>query len=228
LARLGIITGLISETHCLSGFSEDDGPLVRCDGMGPARATQAARALIAEGCGALVSFGIAGGLDPALVAGTVVLADGVLVPAGGRFPTDTSWRTHFQDLLQGHVATATGAIVGSDVVIEGVAGKRRLHEDTGAVAVDMESHAVALVAKEAGVPFLVLRAISDPAGGTIPPAAMAGVDAKGGSRSWAVLVKLLGRPRDLPALLRLRRDSATAKATLRRVAVIAGPGFGLA
>ena len=224
MRRLGIITGLISETHCLSGLS---GPLVRCDGMGPARAAEAARGLVSEGCCALVSFGIAGGLAPALAAGTVVLADAVLVPGGERFPTDAIWRTRLLGLLHGHVPTAGGIMIGSDVVIEGIDGKRRLHEDTGAVAVDMESHAVARVATEAGLPFLVLRAISDPADGRIPPAAMAGVDAKGGSRSWAVLAALLRRPGDLPALLRLRRDSAAAKAVLRRVASIAGPGFGV-
>ena len=225
MLRLGIITGLLSETHCLEGLT---GPLVRCDGMGPANATQAARGLVAEGCDGLVSFGIAGGLDPALAAGTVVLADGVLVPGGERFISDPDWRTGLQSLLRGHVPTAGGLMIGSDDVIEGIAGKRRLHEETGAVAVDMESHAVARVAMEAGMPFLVVRAISDPADGTIPQAAMAGVDAKGGSRSWAVLVELLKRPGDLPALLRLKKDSAAAKAALRRVGSIVGPGFGLA
>ncbi len=228
MPRLGIITGLVSETRCLSGLAADGGPLVRCDGMGPARATQAASALVAKGCGALVSFGIAGGLDPALAAGTVVLADGVLVPGDELFPAEADWRRELQDLLHEHVPTAAGLMIGSDIVVEGIAGKRRLHEDTGAVAVDMESHAVARVAMEEGLPFLVLRAISDPADGTIPPAAMAGIDAKGRSRPWVVLAQLLGRPHDLAALLRLKRDSAAAKAALRRVVAIAGPGFGLA
>ena len=223
MARLGVITGLVSEARCF-----DDSVRVRCRGMGPNAASEAARSLVDEGCPALLSFGIAGGLDAALPAGTVVVAEAVIDTDGKSYPTAAEWRAGLVQLLEGNIPVASGVLAGSDRVVPTPAGKRRLAAATGAVAVDMESHAVARVAAERRVPLLVVRAISDPLEGTIPRSAMLGVDAYGRRRPMRVAAALLRRPGDLPALLCLRRDSARAMEALGRVAVLAGPGFGLA
>lgn len=228
MTRLGIVTGLAREARCFDGLTGDSAPLVRCDGMGPASATRAARGLLFDGCETLVSFGIAGGLDPALTAGTVVVADGVETDAGERLPTDSAWRSRLLECLEGQVVTATGVMLGSGHVVAEAAAKRRLFEETGAVAVDMESHAVGEVAAANGVPFLVVRAISDPAANAIPPSAMAGAGTEGMTRHLRVTAALVKRPQDLPGLLRLKRDVAAALGTLRRVVSLAGPGLGLA
>ncbi len=225
--RLGVITGLVREVDCFTVFPADRRPRVHCAGIGPARAARAARRLLDEGCGALLSFGIAGGLDPALVPGTAVVAEAVVAPDGRRFATEPAWHGALFAVLAGQTEASAAAIAGSDAVVATPGDKRRLFEATGAVAVDMESHAVAAVADEARVPFLVLRLVSDSAAGLIPPVAMKGVGLNGRERHLAVAAALLRRPGDLPALLRLRRDSARAFRSLRRVALLAGPGFGL-
>ncbi len=68
-----------------------------------------------------------------------------------------------------------------------VAAKATLRAASGALAIDMESAAVAEAAAEAGVPFLVLRVIADPADRAIPPVALHGVAPDGSRRPWAVL-----------------------------------------
>ncbi len=225
--RLGVVTGLVREAKCFDVFSIGQRPEVHCAGIGPAQATQAARALLDGGCKALLSFGIAGGLDPNLKSGTAVVAEAVVTSGGRRLPTNDAWNAALYRILEKHTTISTAAIVGSDAIVATPDDKRRLFDDTGAVAVDMESHAVADIAAAAGVPFLVLRLISDPAAGLIPPAAMKGVGLNGRERHLAVIGALLTRPGDLPALLRLRRDSARAVGALRRVALLAGPSFGL-
>jgi hypothetical protein len=82
----------------------------------------------------------------------------------------------------------------------------------------MESAAVAAVAARAGVPFACVRAVSDPAGMLIPPAAMRGVASDGTRRRAAVLLALARRPTQLPAVLRLRTAYFAAIATLELVA----------
>ena len=57
------------------------------------------------------------------------------------------------------------------VIDEGLArqrDKRHLRNQTGAVAVDMESAAVEQKAAEWKVPYLCIRAVSDTAGGALP------------------------------------------------------------
>lgn len=217
---LGIITGLVREADCLSG------PLVRCSGPGPERALETARALIGEGCGALISFGIAGGLDPALKAGDLVLAETVISADGKTFTTDEEWRGRLLAVL-GDLPSVGAPLIGAARVIMTAEGKRRLFEDTGAVAVDMESHAIAEVCAQAGIPFLVVRAVSDPADGEIPRSALKGVGRDGRDQILPVVRSLLKRPWELPGLLRLKSGSDRALEILRRVAVLAGPRFGL-
>ncbi len=227
MAGLGIITGLYREAACFDIFPETRRPRLRCLGIGPRRAAEGARQLVADGCDHLISFGIAGGLDPGLKSAAVVIADAVFADGAPRRPTDEVWRERLRSLLESQFTVSTGGLFGSDQVIETPGDKQRLYSTTGAVAVDMESHAIAAVAVEAAVPFLVVRLISDPASGVIPPAAMKGVGLDGRERHLAVIGALLRRPGDLPALLRLRRDSARAVAGLRRVAALVGPRFGL-
>jgi adenosylhomocysteine nucleosidase len=89
--------------------------------------------------------------------------------------------------------------------------------------VDMESHAVATVAVAAALPFLVIRAIADPAGRALPPAALAGLSPTGEARPWAVLAALARRPGQLIALIRLIGDSAAGFAALGRAGSRLGP-----
>ena len=228
MERPGVITGLLSEAECLTELPADRRPAVKCAGVGAERARNAARALLSEGCDGLVSFGVAGGLDPALVPGSIVIADGVRAPDGGRIPTDTPWADGLAKVLGGRVAVTRAPVAGSDTVLASAAGKRELRGSTGAAAVDMESHAVGEVAAAAGIRFLAVRAIADPAARAIPPWVLKGVAEDGGLRPAAVIAPLLARPWMVWALIGLARENGKALGSLRRVAALGGPrlGFG--
>ena len=114
--------------------------------------------------------------------------------------------------------TGKGAILGLDRMVLTVAEKAALFERSGAVAIDMESHRVALVAAAAGLPFLALRAIGDPAGRALPALVARALGEDGRPRIGPVIAGLLRRPGDLAALLRVRRDTAAALAALAAVA----------
>ncbi len=68
----------------------------------------------------------------------------------------------------GQVPLRTGKFVSVDRVLINSGEKRQLHIETGAVGVDMESAAIGEVAQEHGVPFLIVRAISDGAHDDLP------------------------------------------------------------
>ena len=152
-----------------------------------AGADAAARRLIDEGCEALVSFGLAGGLDPALRPGALIVPTAVI--AG-------------DDALCRPIRTCRGCWAARRRTSclapmrswRASAEKRRLHQRTGAAAVDLESGAVARVAAARGVPFAVLRAICDPAERALPPAALAALDARGAIGVWRVVASLVARP----------------------------------
>ncbi|HEY5623054.1 MAG TPA: purine phosphorylase, partial [Gammaproteobacteria bacterium] len=118
-------------------------------GPGDAHAYDAARSALASGAAALVSWGVAGGLAPRSRAGDVVLPRRVLAATGMSFDADPVWRMELYRSLQAIFAVADGDLCSSPEVLGSSAAKSALAESTGAVAVDMESAAVARAAKAA-------------------------------------------------------------------------------
>lgn len=179
---------------------------MQAGGGTPVGAGMAANRLIAEGATALVSFGLAGGLDPALRPGTIVVPTFVLSDRE-RLATDAGLAAWFGGLTD-HVLLAGYGVV-SDV-----AAKRGLFEQSGAHAVDLESGPVGRIAGTYGVPFVVVRAICDPAERALPPAALVAVDSDGGIGFGGVLRSILRQPGQIAALLALARDASHARQAL--------------
>jgi adenosylhomocysteine nucleosidase len=182
------------------------GGLVRAGGGTPAGAGAAAANLIKQGATALISFGLAGGLDPALRPGTVVIPS-VVLSEGERLSTDATLAERFGG------ATGHTVLAGSAVVAD-AAAKRALFAATGAHAVDLESGAVGRIAMAHGLPFVVVRAICDSAETDLPPAALIALNPSGGIEPIAVLRSLLRGPGQIRGLLTLARDAAQARRKL--------------
>jgi adenosylhomocysteine nucleosidase len=199
---IGIVTGLTAEALLAAPIG-----LARAGGGFPPGAALAAETLVAEGVTALISFGLAGGLNPSLRPGTLVIPAAVWSP-GLVHPTDTTL-TH---MLGG---PAHSLYAGPKLAIT-AAEKAALHTSTGADAIDLESGAVAKVAALHGLPFAVLRAICDPADSTLPPAAIIALNDAGSIKLVRVAGSLLRHPAQLPALLRLATAAAAARAALQR------------
>jgi adenosylhomocysteine nucleosidase len=166
-------------------------------------AEQAARA----GARALISFGLAGGLDPALRPGTLVAPEVVIVD-DARFAVDPA--------LRGRLGVARGGtLFGATAAVAHAARRHGLLAQTGACAVDLESGAVARVARRHGIPFAVLRAICDPAERDLPPAALIALDRSGNIGMLRLLASVLAHPAQIPALGALAADARAARTALR-------------
>jgi adenosylhomocysteine nucleosidase len=221
--HLGILAGLQSEARCLSGFTPP--PLVRLSGARLDGARRAARELVAAGATHLLSFGLAGGLDPALPPGALLLPKQLLTTNGGTIAVDAAWHARAATLLA-PLGPATAAMLGTDLAVTTAADKAALHARTGAAAVDMESHVLAEAAP--ALPLLIVRVVADSADDTLPPAALVGIKPDGSTDLLAVLRSVLGRPAQIPALMRLGKAAAKAEATLRAAARLGqSSGFAL-
>jgi adenosylhomocysteine nucleosidase len=230
VSNTAFVVGLAVEGHVLLRAlgNHDSGMAQRiaCAGADTDRARQAARRLLDEGAGALVSFGIAGGLDPALSSGDLVLAESVCLPGGRMIRIDPAWRTACAALVsRSGFQIHGGTLLGSDREVALASEKRRLFDLRGAVAADMESHGVAEIAEAAAVPFLVVRVVADPANRTLPSAVLGSVDPNGRARPGLVAARICLRPWQIVRVLRLRRDLQVALSALGRLARLLGPDF---
>ena len=213
-----VVVGMAFEARIAAGL----GVPVVCGGDGQNLATSLTRAM-AAGCGGLISFGVAGGLAPDLKPGTCVIGSSILDEQHKR-ETDARWAQRLMRIIPDAVC---GPIVGVREPIAHAHAKRALHEETGAIAVDMESHMVARAAARHGVPLAAIRVVVDPVERTIPRSALAGTRPDGTIDALAIVRSLMRYPRDLIGLIRMSFDARAARATLVRGSALLGPGLGL-
>ena len=214
---VGVVCALASEARHLGPA---DGTLVRVSGMGMAAATRCARSLVDEGATALVSWGMAGGLDPTLTPGTIFLPDTVIAAGerAGATATDGPWRSRLAAAVGTHHPVNGGRLLTSARAVGSLADKATLFRETGAAAVDMESAAVGEVAQTRQLPFIAVRVIVDGATDALPRAVTAAADSEGHLKIWRLLGALARTPGELGPLLRLAGRYRAANRSLAAVA----------
>jgi hopanoid-associated phosphorylase len=212
------LVGLAFEARIASG----PGVVVICRNTESEVAASLNQAL-KRGCRSIISFGVAGGLAPHLRPGNWVVASAIIDAQHTR-PTDPDWSEKILTMIPG---AEHKPITGVDYAVAAPDAKRRMHAETGAATVDMESHLVARLASAHGLSFAAVRVVIDPAHRAVPEAALAGMRPDGGTSITAVMRELIAGPSQLSGLLRLAYDGYAARRALRRARRLLGPNFGL-
>ena len=186
---------LVTGTRREAGLVKEPGVRAIAGGSSAAGLVKALRAA-APGAAGIISFGMAGGIDPALAPGDVVIGTGLT----GAFPCgcDRAWVL----ALQAMMPRARLGLVHADGRLFSAAGQKAGQGASGAIAVDMESHIAGAIAAEFGLPFAVLRCISDGAEAGLPPAIAVSMKPDGGVAYGAVIGSLLRQPGQVPAMIR--------------------------
>src|SRR3954447_10206366 len=219
LLSIGVVIALPQEARMFARALHEANEVARVDphllvcvgGVGPDCAQTAARLLLARGASALISWGVAAALIPDLKSGSLLLPQTVVGAHGELFSVTASWHRHMQE-----ASFDTRPIAEAASMLAIGAQKRALGDTTHAVAVDMESASVARVAHQAGVPFLVVRAVADDLETALPAWLTGCFDAYGRMRGWRFLAQVLRHPHDILAVARLARAFAAAENSLRR------------
>ncbi len=230
MSCIGIVVAVRAEARSLGtrsvrkGKRVDlaDGAMLSVSGMGPRQAALASRTLLENGATALLSWGIAGGLSPKLSSGSLILPKTVVASNQFLYHVDATWHKSFCNRLKGQIDFYTEPMVESTRIVRTPAEKAILFRETGAIGVDMESAALAAVAQEARVPFLVVRAVADSADTTIPDSTLKAVDECGRFSFSKLIWGLAGHPAELFPLVRIARDYRAAQRTLAAVAHLVG------
>lgn len=189
-------------------------------GGGDAEALAATlEAELSAGLAGVVSFGLCGALDPAIRVGDLVVGEAV-VDGGQCYPADAAWLERIAAALP---AARRGRFVGAARPVASVAEKAELARQTGAVAVDMESHVVARLAWTYRAPFVVVRGVSDGARHALPHAAQVGLGPDGRPAAGAVLASLRANPWQIGALIRTALEAEDGFHALERARQSLGP-----
>ena len=220
-ARKARDTGL---RKAVSGAIAGRPVLIAVSGIGPQAAREAAEAcvdLARQGrCRRVIWIGIAGALSPGLKVGDLVVATSVTSADDKPIALD-------RDLATTAAASgcAKAVVVTTPTPVVTADERRRLWRQVGSpdrAAVDMESYEAARVFDAAGLPFAVLRAVSDTSEDDLPATLQAAVTPTRGISIPRLVLAVLRRPRAAVPLAEVRiRAARSARALADAAAVLA-------
>ncbi len=198
---IAVVCALEIERRALAGL-ERPGVEIHVSGMGADAATALAERLTQRPLRAIIATGFCGALVPRLDAGTVVVAERVVHEnTGDLFEAD--------DLMLAAAVGRRGTLVSASDVARTPADRAALQ----GLAVDLESAALARAARNADVPFIAIRAVSDRFRDRIPDI-VGMLDHVGRPDRSALLAFAVRNPREIPRLIRLGRSAKRAGAAL--------------
>ncbi|MGD0959914.1 MAG: phosphorylase [Methylomonas sp.] len=223
---VGIVVALPEELATITNLKTAPGGIVEINrnilvayaGAGPANAERAANLLCNKGVNALISWGCAAALSGHLKPGDLLIPEQVCSAQQQFFNCDKLWLRHLQNLLAAKLAFTTGSLAESSDIVANSLDKQRIHLQTGAHALDMESATVFKIALRAGLPCLAIRAIVDPVTMDLPQAVVQSLNSEGRVELLKLLQFLLFHPYEITALLKLGVYFHAAGRTLKIVA----------
>ena len=172
----------------------------------------------ASGAAGIVSYGMTGALVDGLAIGDWVIGDRL---AGAiDLDCDVAWAAALLARLPG---ARRGGFYADGRMIDTVAEKLALGDRHRCLAVDMESHVAAAVAVERGLPFAIVRCVSDGARHLLPHAITVSMRADGGVDAKAMLRSLAARPAQVADVARTTAGFAKAIKALKQGAISIGP-----
>lgn len=229
--KIGIITAMPEETRavlkaaegrsrslisgrriCRCRIADHDVVLVEA-GMGLLNAGWAAMSLGCEAPDVLISAGFGGGVLPGLAVGEVVMAEQVLHWLGSGFE-QVAVGFYGRNSVAEQLSLSRGTFITSDGILNKKAVASHLSGAVKNPLVEMESAAVARVAAEQRIPFLGLRVVSDPWNEELDFSIAEFCDDSLRIKPVKVLATILKRPRIIPQLIRLARNSRIAAQSL--------------
>ncbi len=211
-------TGFNREAACLRGLA---GVVVVAGGGDPV-GLRAKIEAAAAGASGIASFGMAGALVEGLRVGDWVVAD--RLRGAIELECDPGWAAALAAALPG---ARIGGCHADGRMIDTVAEKLALGARHGALAVDMESHVAGAAAAERGLPFAIVRCVSDGARHLLPHAITVSMRADGGVDAKAMLASLAARPGQMGDVARTTAGFAKAMRELKRGGARIGPRMGL-
>lgn len=213
-----VATGFNRETACVANLAG----VVAVAGGGDPVALRRRIETAAAGSSGILSFGMTGALVDGLVIGDWVIADRL------RGAIDLDCDTGWTNALAARLPEARiGGFFADGRMIDTVAEKLALGQRHDALAVDMESHVAGAVAAERGLPFAIVRCVSDGARHLLPHAITVSMRPDGGVNLRAMLRSLAVSPRQVADVTRTARGFAKAMRALEIGAHRIGPHMAL-
>jgi nucleoside phosphorylase len=223
--KTGIIVALADEITSLTRkkinkgdcFFINDNVLVAFSGAGPKNAAKASQLLIDKGANRLISWGCAAALKAELKPGDLLIPQTLQTENLEKFSISSPWLCNVLEHLS-PLNPHTDSLIESSYIVTQSSAKKKIHQQSGAIALDMESIAIAKTALQHNFPALIIRCVADPVTMNLPNAISYALNGQGDVVLTRLLWFLLIHPYELPGLIKLGLHFNVAKNKLKCIA----------
>ena len=176
-------------------------------GIGPDRVGRAMPDILSSKPDLVIGTGFAGALQEGIRAGDLVLDTA---------RSDSKWSDLISEIAhKKRIRCHAGAFFSSPKILAKADEKRKTGAETGAIAIDMESHSIFEALNPRKIPFLSIRAVSDEIHQDLPLSAMS-IDSTG-KIGPGTIWRMLTHPGDWPGIFRLGRSASRAEKSLSNI-----------
>ena len=221
--RFGVITAMPAEAKTFnsdSGYSEQNSWHFATGSAGQTNARLSAKSLLEQGCDCLISWGVAGALDPQLTVGDLIVTSAVINDRSESFKFDSDDLKSLVETFRSLDPKVGGLLYSAEKPVPLAIEKQELREKFRAESVDMESAAIAKVACDAKINFIAVRCIVDRSVYDLPVAATSSFKNNGEVNVFQLIKELTQNPLQLFSLMRLGLNYYSALRQLKKAAAL--------
>ncbi len=227
MKKLGIIAAIPAEAKCLQSkkikFSEpfeiEKNIFLCVSGVGYQSSLHATKKLIELNVDGLISWGIAGGICKSIHSGDLILAKAVTNQEKS-YKTSNKWCRKIENYFHNSLCKIlSGDIVSTKKICATSIEKTKLFKETGALAIDMESFAMAEIAETNNLDFIIIRAIADDANLNLPEAVIENIDNFGRLKIVKFIISCLLRPTQINKIILLAKNYRKALKSLKNISI---------
>jgi adenosylhomocysteine nucleosidase len=215
--ELCIKTGMVSEQRIVRSYA---GPNVLV--LTGVQTVASLEILVPKSVKAILSSGLCGGLVPQANVGEGFVC-GTLRTPDGDYVADAEWGNRLRHAT--YFMACTWWSSGKFNTANDLAERTALAERTGAMVIDDETYVVAQFAKARGIPFQVMRTVSDSTYDNLPPAVANALNADGTDNIEAVIASVVSDPLQIPALIRTAFEAKKSYDTLETACACVAPTY---
>ncbi len=239
---VGVIVAMPQEAYALFGrlgWSRQGGfpakaerfkdllAMVVISGQGEDRSRKAAQFLLDSDPLFILNLGVAGALVKDMESGDLLVPAHV-TDGTTRIGLSSQVHNYLKQLIsvQG-VGFKEGLLVSTKKVVSSPDAKAELHRTTGALAVDMEAHGVAVACSQSDTPLFVAKSIIDSISQPLPREITSCLTATGQVRFVHFLMTILSKPWLLARLIEMQHSFKAAVFSLEQVKSILSANISL-
>jgi adenosylhomocysteine nucleosidase len=191
-------------------------------GVGKENAAYAADRLVQNGANRLISWGTAAALSPDVSPGAIAVPEKIITEQQGIINTDNELRNELLNQLFLNKSVVSDPLVETNSLLSDKTQKSDLAKRSKAKTADMESGAVAEIARKYDAPFVTIRAVSDSADMSIPHSVLSNL--KGGTTDiTGIVTQAIFSPKEWLPMIKLYYTFSLAEKSLRKAANILLP-----